>query len=349
MWVAALASVLTLAAQQSRQQSNSWTIDTNGHRVEGSQYTVVESPNGSQKVEIQRSINGRMVPIQSSEDRVLQQDSSTKVIERTIRTFDANGNPGPPTKVRIEERKNPDGSSTIQSTAYRSDINGNSQIAERAVTQIRKGAATETTTTIERPTLNGALQPVERSNSIERPSGSGSQVQSTTFRPDVSGNFTPVSQEVKQITKSGADETTDAAHYEIGVDGKMTLTSRAIDRVKTNPDGSQVAETDVYSRFSAGKTGDANANQPRLQEQIQRQRKPAPGGKIIETTSTRARLPNDPSRFGAYEQVLQTTITSTDASGREVKRTEAAIGRRDPNGQIVPQEGRAESSVSTKK
>src|SRR5258705_5777458 len=153
--VAALVSVLTLAAQQSTEQSSSWTVDANGHRVEGSNYKVVESPTGSQKVETQRSINGRMVPIQSSEDRVLQQDSSFKVIERTIRAFDANGNPGPPTKVRIEERKNPDGSSTIQSTAYRSDINGNSQIAERAVTQIRKGAATETTTTIERPTLNG--------------------------------------------------------------------------------------------------------------------------------------------------------------------------------------------------
>jgi hypothetical protein len=349
-WVAALALSATLLAQQSKQQDSTWTIDANGHRVEGPVYIGSESSAGSQRVEKAQSINGRMVPIQSFEDRVVRQDSQSKVIERIIRKYDATGNLGLPMKSVIEEKKNPDGSTTIQSTSYEADVNGNMQMFERSTTQIRKAAATETSTTVERATLNGALQTVERNTSVERPtSGGGSQVNSTTYRRDVSGNFTPFAQDVKQISKNGNEQTTDAAHYELDPNGKLTLASRAIDHVRTNPDGSQVTDTDVYSKFSAGHAGDANATEPRLQEQIHRERTPGPGGAVVENTSVRARLSNDQSRFGEYEKASQTTYTSTDASGREVKNTTTAIGRRDPNSQIVTEQGQVDSSVTTKK
>jgi hypothetical protein len=348
---AGFAMVAALLAQQSSQQSSVYTLDVNGHRVEGPHYSVTEAPSGSQRIESAQSINGRMVPIQSAEDRVLREDSQGKVVERVIRKYDPSGTPGQPIKVRIEEKKNPDGSTTIQSTAYEADINGNLQVFERSTSQIRKNGATETSTTVERATLNGALQPVERDTKIERPTGSGSQVESVVYRRDVSGNFTPFAQEVKQITKSGAEETTDAARYELGPDGKLTLASRAIDHVKTNPDGSQVADSDVYSIFSAGRTVDlgAPANQPRLQEQVHKERTPGPGGKMIETTSVRARLPNDQSSFGAYEKVSQTTYTATDPGGREIKSSSAAVSRRNPNGDLVVDYGQVEQSVATKK
>ena len=347
MLVAATALAVTLIAQQSAQQGSGWTLDVNGHRVEGSVSAMSESPAGGQRVETLRSINGRMVPLQATEDRVLSQDSQNKVVERTIRKYDANGNPGPPIKVRIEEKKNADGSTTIQSSAYESDVNGNPRLFERSTSEIRKGTATETSTTVERATLNGSLSLVERTRSVERPTGSGSQIESTTYRRDVSGNFTPFAQEVKQIAKSGDQETTDASHYELNADNKLALASRAIDQVRTNPDGSQVVDTDVYSRFSAGHAADVNTDQPRLQEQVHRERTPGPGGVVVESASVRARLPNDPSRFGAYEKVSQTTYTSTDAAGREVKSTETVVGRRDANGQVVSGEGRAERSVTT--
>jgi hypothetical protein len=347
--IAGFALAAALPAQQSTQQSSVWTTDASGNRVEGPRYTAVESPAGSQRVETAQSINGRMVPIQGTEERVLRDDSQGKVVERTIRKYDATGNPGLPIKVRIEEKKNADGSTTIQSSAYESDINGNLQLFERSTSEIRKNSATETSTTVERATLNGPLQTVERDTKLERPTGSGSQVESIVFRRDVSGNFTPFAQEVKQIAKSGAEETTDAARYETGPDGKLTLASRSIDHVKTNPDGSQVTDTDLYSLFSAGRTVDLSASQPRLQEQIHKERTPGPGGKMVETTSVRARLPNDQSNFGAYQKVSQTTYTSTDASGREVKSTSTASSRRDTNGDLVVDQGRVEQSVSTKK
>ena len=228
-WVALPALAATLVAQQSSKQSSGWTVDASGQRVDGPHYSAVETPAGSQRVETSRSINGRMVPIQSEEDKVVRSDSQGKVVDRMIRKYDAQGNPGPPTKVHIEEIKNSDGSTTVKSVAYEADINGNMVVSERSTTQIRKGATTETSTTVERATLNGSLEPVERQMSVERPSGGGAEVQSTTYRRDVSGNFTPFTQEVKQIKKSGNEETTDAARYELGRTGRWRwLRARSI-------------------------------------------------------------------------------------------------------------------------
>ena len=338
----------TLFAQQSTDRSTVWTIDASGHRVEGPLYAVTESPTGGERTETVQSINGRMIPVQSTEDRVVSQNSTNKVTERVIRKYDPNGNLGQPIKVRIEETKNPDGSTTIRSSAYEADLNGNQQLFERSTTEVRKnGATTETSIFVERGGAGG-LAPYERTNSVERQSGNGSQLESNTYRRDVNGNFTPYSQDTRQTTKSGNEQTTDTAHYELGADGRMALYSRAIDRSKTNPDGSQVTDTDVYSRFSVGKTGDVNASEPRLQEQSHRQLTPGPNGSVIETTSVRARLPSDQSRFGQYETVSKVTHTSSDGTGREVKTSETVLGRRDPNGQIVTMEGGAARTVTIK-
>src|SRR5260370_41179263 len=110
-----------------------------------------------------------MVPIQSAEDRVLRQDAQRKEVERIIRKYDATGNPGPPMKLRIEETKNPDGSTTIQSTTYEADINGNLKLFERATTQIRKGDTTETSTTVERGRRTRSLQTTAGSTRLDRP------------------------------------------------------------------------------------------------------------------------------------------------------------------------------------
>src|SRR5260370_39021792 len=129
-----------------------------------------------------------MGPIQSAEDRVLREDSQGKVVERTIRKFDPSGTPGLPIKVRIEEKTNPDGSTTVQSTAYEADINGNLQLFDRSTSQTSKNGATESATTVERATLNGALQTVERDTKVERPTASGSPEESVAYPNALTGH-----------------------------------------------------------------------------------------------------------------------------------------------------------------
>src|SRR5438132_1757180 len=98
LWVSGLVFGAVLLAQQSTLQTSTWTLDASGRRVEGPSYTAIESLQGSQRQETAQSINGRMVPIQSAEDRVLRQDPQRKEVERIIRKYDATGNPGPPMK-----------------------------------------------------------------------------------------------------------------------------------------------------------------------------------------------------------------------------------------------------------
>jgi hypothetical protein len=345
MLIAGLGAAAALAAQQTAGQSSVWTADVNGNRVTGPSFSNIATPQGDQHVETARTINGRLAPVQSTDDKVLHQDAQTKIVERVIRKYDANGNPGRPITIRIEEKKNPDGSKSVQSTAYETDLNGNKQLFERSMSETRGGT---TSTTVERATLNG-LETVERGATVEKKSGDNSSVESTTYRRDMSGNFTPFAQYVQQTSKSGAVTTADAAHYALGPDGKLILASRSIDHVVTKPDGSQVVDSDVYSRITAASTTDVNTSEPRLQQQIHRELTPGPGGVTVETTSVRARLANDPSRFGAYEKISQTTYSSTDASGHKVENSSSVLSRRDTNGDIIVDQGMVNHTVETKK
>ncbi len=340
----------SIAAQETSGQSSAWTTDVNGNRVYGPGFSYTETPKSSQRMETARSLNGRSVPIQTTEDKVLQDNSQGKVVERVIRKYDGSGNPGSAIIVHIEEKKNPDGTSTLQSNSYETDINGNKQLFERATTQVRKsGSMKESSTTIERATINGALQTVERDASTERKVGDLTNVESTTYRRDVSGNFTPYSQQVKQVAKTGGVETADTSHYELGPDGKLGLATRTIEHVSKGANGVEVVDTDVYSRFNAGHAGDVNTSAPRLQEQVRTERAPGPGGAMVETTSVRARLASDPSQFGKYQKVSQTTYTSTDPSGRKTESGMTVTSRRDPNGDLVVDQGMVNQTVSTKK
>ncbi|MBI1789518.1 MAG: hypothetical protein HYR60_18440, partial [Acidobacteria bacterium] len=275
--------------------------------------------------------------------------SNGRVIERTVRRYDPGGGDGRPDIVRIEERRNPDGSLTVQAVTYRSDLNGNKQVVERVTTDTRKGAAVETTTVVERPSINGGLQTSERTQSVERASGNSTQTEATTYRADASGNLYPAAREVKVVEKSGNLEKTDSARYEPGSSGRMELSARTVGKVKTNPDGSQVEEIEVYGRRMAFNASDVEAAAPRLQQQIVTQRSaPGPGNVVVEKTSVRGRLPADPSRFGDYEEVTKVTRTTVDPAGREVKNIESTVGRRDSNGRLQAQEVIREQSVETK-
>src|SRR5277367_5536317 len=129
-----IAGSLSLTAQQSSVSSTT-SVDVNGNVVrDGPSISQTKSSSGSQTTVTTQSINGRSVPMEQVEERVLRDDASGKVTERIIRRFDPQGNPMPPVRQTIEELKRPDGSSSTQSTTYQSDINGNMQIAEKSVT-----------------------------------------------------------------------------------------------------------------------------------------------------------------------------------------------------------------------
>lgn len=339
-----------LWCQPTSQQSTTYEVDINGNRVPGLSRAVATSPTGSQRVETTRSINGRQVPLESTEDKVLSDDGrGNRVIERLVRRYDQNGNSGPLEKARIEERVNPDGSKLSVTTTFRDDLNGRPQVFERSTSQTREsGGATQTVISVERGNPNGGLAIYEKTSSVERKTSSGSQIESSTTRPDVNGQLSVAKSEVTTKTKTGAQESVDSTAYEPGIDGKLQMSGRRVGTITTKADGSQVEEIDVYGR-TVGFAADANAATPRLQQQIVREKTVQADGSMVESTNVRSRVSHDSNRMTNYEKTTETSTVATDAAGRQVKTTATTVNRRDASGTLRPAETAVTVAVEPKK
>lgn len=286
-----------LAGQQS---SVTVTRDVNGRSVSGPRIEA----GGGQRTELLQSINGRLVPVERVEEKVLREDAGGRVVERVVRKFDANGNPGLAEKTLIEESKSA-GGSTVRTTTFRSDINGRFEPAERSLTQAaQSGASITTDTVIERPNLNGGFQTVEKRSSVaqERPDG---RVENTTvYRPDGGGRFVEARRESREETKKGDQVSVNATTYEPDVQGRLALRSQVAERSVKNADGSTSVERNLYRVEAPGVAGSTGAA-PRLIEQQLIDRKAADGG-VVESLSVRRPSASNPNSLGAPEKLSET-------------------------------------------
>jgi hypothetical protein len=303
--LATLACSLSLTAQQSNVSSTS-TVDINGYRIaDGPTISQTKSADGSQTTETRQSINGRTVPSERVEERVVRDDASGKVTERIIRRYDPQGNPMPPVKQTIEEQKRADGSSTVQNTTYRGDINGNMEIIEKSVTDRRKNSSGETSeTVVQRPTANG-LQTVEKQSQVVSKQANGYQSESTTYRSDPNGGFYPAVRQTVAHTEQGSEASDNSAEYERGPDGQLQLHGQTVTKTVTRPDGSKDAVVDVYSRSVPG-TVSGNESGLKLQEEQLIESAPGPSNTVVQTLSVRRPTVSDPGTLGPARQLSQT-------------------------------------------
>jgi hypothetical protein len=303
--VTVLAFSSPLLAQQSN-VSRTTSVDINGNAVaDGPSISQIKSDGNSQTTVTMQSINGRNTPLEQVEQHVLRDDASGKVIERIVRKFDPQGNPLPPVKQRIEEQKRPDGSSNIQSTTFTTDINGNTQITEKAVTDTQKNAAGQTSeTVIQRPTVNG-LETVEKSSTVVAKQGDNYQAESTTYRRDQNGGFFPAVRQTTQHTVQGAEASDSSAEYERGSSGELQLHGQTVTHTVTRPDGLQDVVVDIYSKNVPGVvTGSDSAL--KLQERQTIDSVAGPGGSVVQTVSVQRPTVSDPGTLGAPRQLSQT-------------------------------------------
>jgi hypothetical protein len=303
--LAALVCSVPLSAQQSSVSSTT-QVDVNGNRVaDGPVISQTKSASGSVTTETRQSINGRSVPLEQVEERVLRDDASGKVTERIIRRFDPQGNPMPSVRETIEENKRPDGSSTTQSTTYRGDINGNMQIAERTITDTHSSGSGKTLETIvQRPTSDG-LSTVEKRNEVVVTQGNDYQADSTTYRSDGNGGFYTA---VRQTTehKEQADQSSDnTAEYERGPNGELQLHNQTVTKTVTRPDGSKDAVVEVYGRNVPGTVSSSDSSL-KLEEQQVIETAPGPNNTVVQTLSVRRPTVSDPGTLGPARQLSQT-------------------------------------------
>ncbi len=300
-----LACSLALAAQQSN-TAQSTAVDINGNAVPyGPAISQTETPHGSQTLVTTQSVNGRTVPMEQVETHILQQSASEKVTERLVRRYDPQGNPLPPARQVIEEHIKPDGSSTTESTTYSTDINGNTTVTEKSVTETQKSSAGETAeTTVQRPTLNG-LETVEKQSMVLSTQPNGYQSETTTYRRDGNGGFFTALRQTTQHTVQGAEATDNTAEYERNAEGDLQLHGQTVSHIVTQPDGLKNTVVDIYSRDVPGVVTGSESGM-KLQERQTIENTPGPGASVVQTFAVQRPTISDPGTLGPPRQISET-------------------------------------------
>lgn len=294
----------TLGAQQSS-TSTSYLPDINGRMTPGAIVMRTKHDGRTDVTEKTTSINGRLVPLERVEERVIRDDASGSVVERLVRKYDANGNPAQIEKTVIEEQKRSDGSSTTRSTTYRSNINGDFQLQEQSITETHKQGATSTAeTVIQRPSVNGGLAPVERWTVVTDEQPQGKQKSTTIYRSSGNGGFYEAVRQTMAEQKKGNETIQNTALYLPGATGEMQFDSQTVtDTVKAG-DGYEVSRVNIYGRDVPGVVSPDRG--PKLKEEQTIERKPGGGNTVVETVSVRRPTLADPNRLGSPQRISET-------------------------------------------
>jgi len=255
---------------------------------------------------MRQSVNGRMVPLERVEEKVLRDDASGRVVERIIHRYDPQGNPTAPVRETIEQQKRPDGSSTTTATTYRGDINGSMQLAQKSVTELTKSGAEERSeTVVQKPTINGLLDTVEKQDKVKVTEPNGFREDATTYRPGGNGGFYAAVRTVTDHTQDGAEVKENTVEYEANPGGALQVHSQTVATTNTASDGSKDTVLNVYKANVPGNIDPTTAGL-KLQEQQLVQSQKGANGTVTETLSIRRPTVSDPNTLGPARQISQT-------------------------------------------
>lgn len=297
-----------LLAAQTSTTLGTYTYDVNGRRVLSSQTGIAAASGSTANVRTSQSVNGRSVPAESVEEKVISEGPDGKVVERIVKVYDENGRPVSTEKQVITERKR-EGGSEVSTAIYRSDINGRLALAERAQTVTStSGQQSTAQTTVERVSLNGGLEPVERHEAVTNSSGQRTDTDTTIYRKDSNGSFRTAAREVVSTTQSGGTVTQNVSQYNTAVTGQMELTGQRVVTTTQRPDGGLIQVVDVYGMTTPGRAVNGYSEGPKLREQQIIEKQVSPGGGFVETYSIRR--PNlEGNSLGAVVKISETVCS----------------------------------------
>ena len=240
------------------------------------------------------------MPLEKIEERVIRDDASGRVVERTIQRFDQNGSATAPERIVIEQQ-----GSTTRSTTYRGDINGAFHVVERSLTETRKSGSTESSeTTVERPTVNDSMETVEKISVVKTEVPGGFQQSAVTYRLGADG-FYEALRLVTNHQKEAARTRDETAEYEVGSSGRLELHSQTVISTTLRPDGSALEVVDVFGQSVPGLAG-TEGSPLKLMERDTTQRRLAADGSVRETFSVQRPSLADPGVLGPSAIVSET-------------------------------------------
>lgn len=287
-----------------QRESRTYVFDPNGHRVEWS----VSTREGNSSSETIRNLNGRQVPVSRTEERVTKRPDGTVVTERLIHRFDSDGAPLPPEKIVTETTQRPDGSLFEVSTVYRGDINGSLRPAEKAVREARKqGDQTVSETRIERPSINGSFELLEKRTAREtvREADKASERDETVYVRDANGAFIPAQRRVVRARESDGTLQEQVEEYEAATSGVLRLSRQVSSVTRKNPDGTEDTVVDVYGVNAPGRAIEPGSPAQLRERQIFTSRQ-SPDGSVVTVFSVQRPSLNSPKELGRPETVSET-------------------------------------------
>jgi hypothetical protein len=254
--------------------------------------------------------NGRKVllpgPEEKREKRMVEEGPNGKVSEEVIERRDVNGNKLPAETVRTVERKGESGETIVESTTYRTDLNGKMTVAERQVeTTRKKGEQTFSTTVVEQPTVNGGFVAVERTDSQAVSKGDKTQTNRSTYVRDASGNFVEAVREQSERVSDAKGVREVTQEYRNAPTGKMELSGQRVKVDQTNSDGTSTSEITIYGVAAPGRAAEG---QLQLREQQLVKVQPGEGNTQVESISVRRPDLAD-SKLGEYQKVSEKVTT----------------------------------------
>jgi hypothetical protein len=291
-WCAFVIASLSLLAQKSVET----VYDGLGRPMPSPSFTETKVGNTTTRTEQRPSANGRMVPWETVEERVVVDDGRTRIVERTIKHYDFNGLPAPPEKVRVEEQKAADGSSTTRTSTWRGDLNGNLSLYERSVAETRKSDSVQTTNeTVERRSINGSFDVAEKRSTTVSTTPTESLTNMMVYKRNENGGFYEALKQVSESRTTASGKVENVATYD-GATGTLRLIDQTVRKTVTAADGSAQTVEDVYKTNAPGIQTPSGETQPRLAEQrvIARQ---VSGGNVTETVDVRRASVSEPNRL----------------------------------------------------
>lgn len=297
--------MVSAALAFSQAASTNYQPDLNGRLVEGNRVAV--GPKGD-RTELSDSMNGRKVPREVTETRIISDGPSGRVTETITRKYDPTGQPGLVTRT-VTESQVTGNTTTLRSTVYVSDVNGRMQEGERRIVEsVKLGSTTTTDVSIARPGPTGTFETVEKRKLTAVTDEKNIHEDETVFRPVQNTGFAAAEREVRDTKKDASGASTTKQSYTPGNTGRLELMAQEVIKTQEKPDGSSVTERNIYRRTTDGAAVSSDSGQ-RLRAQEILVRSKTGGDGIVETLSVRETSPGDPSRLGVARKVSETVCT----------------------------------------
>ncbi len=241
--------------------------------------------------------------------KLLEDGPNGRIYEESVARRDASGKPLPAEKLRVVERKTLDGASVIETTTFRTDLNGKFSPTEHSVqTTLQQGPLTTISSTIEKPNISGGFVPVEKIASRTTASSGGREVTSrSVYVPDANGRFVEAVRESRERAPDGKNIREVSSEYRNAISGQMELSGQKVTVEMRNPDGSSTSEITIYGLTAPGRPADG---QLKLREQQMVTVKPGSNGTTVESFSVRRPNLSD-QKLGAFEKVSVKVIQPT--------------------------------------